>query len=164
MTTGLIERHRPRSPNDPLNQAQFAWAAAWRAACKHDGIPETARFAIFSDDNPFVQFVDAGARELFARIAEYQSGGYVGLTISPAAWAQTRRPRIDALISACRTEPSSDQLIERRRDRLEQHRETVLHESEQHADQGSDCEAAHPPHDGLCFQGVHAKTQPCQLG
>jgi hypothetical protein len=82
MTSGRIEPYRPRSPNDPLNQAAAVWAAAWRAACKHDRIAETAKFVVFSDDNPFVQFVDAAAREMFARIAEYQSGGYVGLTIN----------------------------------------------------------------------------------
>ena len=27
----------------------------WRAACRHDGIPEDTKFAIFSDDNPFAK-------------------------------------------------------------------------------------------------------------
>lgn len=77
--SGRIERHRPTSPNDPINQALFAWRQAFRAACRHDGMPEDTRFAVFSDDNPFARFVDAAARELIARRAEYAAGGYVGL-------------------------------------------------------------------------------------
>ena len=79
--SGRIERHRPGSANDPLNQAAEVWRRAYAAACKHDGIAADAKFAVFSDGNPFVQFVDKAAAELFARIREYRAGGYVGLKI-----------------------------------------------------------------------------------
>ena len=79
--SGRIERHRPNSPHDPLNQAAEVWRRAYRSACKHDGLPEDTQFAVFSKDNPFVQFVDKAAEEMFARKREYDAGGYVGLTM-----------------------------------------------------------------------------------
>lgn len=79
--SGRIERHRPHSPNDPLNQAAAVWRSAYRAARRHDGIDEDAKFAVFSDGNPFAQFVDKAAAELFQRRREYAAGGYIGLTI-----------------------------------------------------------------------------------
>ncbi len=39
------------------------WAAAYKSACKYDGIPEDSKFSVFSDDNPFVLFVDKAYRE-----------------------------------------------------------------------------------------------------
>ena len=57
------------------------WVAAYKAACKHDGIPEDSKFSIFSDDNPFVPFVDKVYQEMCAMITEYKAGGYVGLKI-----------------------------------------------------------------------------------
>jgi hypothetical protein len=79
--SGRIERHRPRNPNDPLNQAAFAWRRAYEAACKHDGIPVGAKFAAFSAGNPFAPFVDRAAAEYFACKREYEAGGYVGLQL-----------------------------------------------------------------------------------
>lgn len=79
--SGRIEAYRPKSANDPLNQAAAVWRAAYSAACRHDKIPEDIKFAVFSDQNPFVQFVDKAAKELFARRQEYAAGGYVGLEI-----------------------------------------------------------------------------------
>lgn len=79
--SGRIERHRPRNPNDPLVRAAFAWRRAFEAACKHDGIAADSKFAVFSDSNPFAQFVDIAAREYMARKAEHAAGGYVGLRI-----------------------------------------------------------------------------------
>ena len=79
--SGRIEAHRPKSANDPLNKAAFVWRRAYQAALKHDGLPEDAKFAVFSDSNPFVQFVDLAAKEMFARKREYDAGGYVGLQI-----------------------------------------------------------------------------------
>jgi len=57
------------------------WAAAYKSACKHDGIPEDSKFSVFSDDNPFVPFVDKAFQEMCAMMTEYKAGGYVGLTI-----------------------------------------------------------------------------------
>lgn len=79
--SGRIEAHRPRSKHDPLNQAALAWRSAYRAACRHDDLPEDTQFAVFSKGNPFVQFVNRGAMEFAERMREYQTGGYVGLTI-----------------------------------------------------------------------------------
>lgn len=79
--SGRIEAHRPRSAKDPINQAAEVWRRAYRAACRHDGMPEDTRFAVFSGGNPFVQFVDRAAAELFARQREYAAGGYVGLEL-----------------------------------------------------------------------------------
>jgi len=36
----------------------------WRAACRHDGIPEDTKFAIFSDANPFAKEHNKWARML----------------------------------------------------------------------------------------------------
>jgi len=58
------------------------WISAYKAACKHDGIPEDSKFSVFSDDNPFVPFVNKAYEEYCTMKREYQSGGYVGLTIS----------------------------------------------------------------------------------
>ncbi len=80
-----ISKHSGRIEIRPglkaIADAKAAWHAAYRSACKHDGIPEDSKFTIFSDDNPFNQFVDAGFKEYCARVNEYQSGGYIGLRI-----------------------------------------------------------------------------------
>lgn len=78
--SGRIERHR-NSKHDPLAQAAWAWKRAYQAACEHDGIPTDSKFVVFSDGNPFRQFVDKAANEYFARRREYEAGGYVGLQI-----------------------------------------------------------------------------------
>ena len=57
------------------------WAAAYRSACKHDNIPGGSKFVVFSDDNPYIIYIDKAYREYCNMIAEYQSGGYVGLTL-----------------------------------------------------------------------------------
>lgn len=57
------------------------WAAARASACRHDGIPADAKFAVFSDNNPFVVFSDKAASMYFEAVQTYQSGGYVGLQI-----------------------------------------------------------------------------------
>ena len=55
------------------------WAAAYQSACKHDNIPSNSKFTVFSDNNPFTPFVDKAYTEYCNMIAEYQTGGYVGL-------------------------------------------------------------------------------------
>ena len=76
--TGRIEIHPGLRA---IANAKFAWQQAHKSACKHDGIPENSKFSVFSVDNPFVKFVDAGYREYCARVTEYKSGGYVGLKL-----------------------------------------------------------------------------------
>jgi hypothetical protein len=79
--SGRIEQHRPLSSKDPLNQIAAAWRSAYRAACRHDGMPEDTKFAVFSGGNPFVQFVDRAAQMLMDARREYAAGGYVGLSM-----------------------------------------------------------------------------------
>ena len=60
---------------------QATYKAAWVSACKHDNIEPTASFVVFSDDNPFVPFYEKGLSEYQKAVAEYQAGGYIGLSI-----------------------------------------------------------------------------------
>ena len=64
-----------------VDAARFVHRRAFEAACRHDGIDPSAPFVVFSDKNPFVQFVNSAWAEYCARRSEYQSGGYVGLTM-----------------------------------------------------------------------------------
>lgn len=62
--------------------AAHTYQAVWQSACKHDGIAPDSKFIVFSDSNPFLQFLAPAMREYQSRMAEYQAGGYVGLQIS----------------------------------------------------------------------------------
>lgn len=68
-----------------------AWKSTFAAACKHDGISEHATFAVFSQDNPFVVFVNKGHEEYVRCLSEYQAGGYVGLSLSAGDNRSTTR-------------------------------------------------------------------------
>jgi hypothetical protein len=61
--------------------AAAAYRSAWEAACKHDGIDPDSKFVVFSDDNPFVQFIDPALRHYIETRDAYQAGGYVGLNL-----------------------------------------------------------------------------------
>ena len=74
-----------------MNIAAEVWRRAYRAACRHDGMPEDTKFAVFSKENPFRPFVDIAAGEFFARKREYDAGGYVGLEMRTAT-AGMKRP------------------------------------------------------------------------
>ncbi len=68
-----------------LKAVQAAADAArriWKQACEHDGIDPASSFVVFSDDNPYVKWHGLAMTEYWARIREYQSGGYVGLRIA----------------------------------------------------------------------------------
>lgn len=62
--------------------ARDVYHRVWFSACNYDDIPVNSSFVVFSEDNPFVFYVDKAYQELIKRIAEYQNGGYVGLRIS----------------------------------------------------------------------------------
>jgi len=65
--------------------ARDVYHRVWFSACNYDDIPVNSRFVVFSEDNPFVFYVNKAYQELIQRISEYQSGGYVGLRISGCA-------------------------------------------------------------------------------
>ena len=62
--------------------ARDVYHRVWFSACNYDDIPVNSSFVVFSDDNPFVFYVNKAYQELISRISEYQNGGYVGLRIS----------------------------------------------------------------------------------
>jgi len=56
-------------------------SSAYRAACKHDEMPEDTVFAVFSDDNPFMPYIGRALdqyREMASNVAAH---GYEGLRI-----------------------------------------------------------------------------------
>ncbi len=61
--------------------AAAAYRSAWESACKHDGIEPDVRFVVFSDGNPFVQFIGPALQRYRETKAAYEAGGYVGLRI-----------------------------------------------------------------------------------
>jgi hypothetical protein len=63
--------------------ATLAWARkrVWQDACKHDDIPPNSSFVVFSEDNPFVRFINLIQKRLNEAEAAYAAGGYVGLTM-----------------------------------------------------------------------------------
>ena len=60
---------------------QATYKAAWVSACNYDEIDPLSSFVVFSDNNPFVPFYEKGLTEYRRAVMEYQSGGYVGLSI-----------------------------------------------------------------------------------
>jgi hypothetical protein len=58
------------------------WLSAYKAACKYEDITEDAKFVIFSDDNPFLPFIDRAYIQYCEMKLEYQAGGYVGLSLT----------------------------------------------------------------------------------
>lgn len=61
--------------------AAAAHRKVWESACKHDGIDPDAKFVVFSDDNPFTQFLGPALQLYQETKAAYEAGGYVGLTM-----------------------------------------------------------------------------------
>ena len=72
---------------DPKHAAKHLAAMAgtvrqlWKQACQHDGIDPSASFVVFSDGNPYRGFYNSAVEELMRDSADYQAGGYVGMTI-----------------------------------------------------------------------------------
>jgi len=62
--------------------ARDVYHKVWFSACNYDNIPVNSNFVVFSEDNPFVFYINKAYQELIKRIDEYQNGGYVGLKIS----------------------------------------------------------------------------------
>ena len=78
-----ISKHSGRIEVRPalraIADAKATWLSAFNAACRHDGIPEGSKFVEFSEDNPFLPYVDK-AYEIYCEMKRvYQVGGYVGL-------------------------------------------------------------------------------------
>jgi len=74
--SGRIEVEKGRQA---VAEAAAAYRSIWESACKHDGIDPAARFVVFSDDNPFVQFLGPALTRYRGTKAAYEAGGYVGL-------------------------------------------------------------------------------------
>ena len=53
----------------------------WQKACEFDNIPVDSKFVEFSEGNKFIPFYNNVMRQYFEAVAEYQAGGYVGLTM-----------------------------------------------------------------------------------
>ena len=65
-----------------IQALEYTRRRLWESACRHDDIEPDSGFVAFSDDNPFVEFmepVDTQLREAYA--ACQPGGGYVGLRI-----------------------------------------------------------------------------------
>lgn len=76
--SGRIE---PKKGLEAVDEAGRVWKAAYQSALKFDDMPEDTKFAVFSDNNPFVQFISLAFEEYNKRIQEYKAGGYVGLRL-----------------------------------------------------------------------------------
>lgn len=70
--------------------AREVYHRVWFSACNYDDIPVNSSFVVFSEDNPFVFYVNKAYQELIKRIVEYQNGGYVGLKISGCTKAERK--------------------------------------------------------------------------
>ena len=64
-----------------LDSIRFTVRSVWMSACRHDGIDPSESFVEFSNDNPFVPYYEKALTTYNKTMAEYQAGGYVGLTI-----------------------------------------------------------------------------------
>jgi len=53
-----------------ITEAMATWRLAYARACRHDGIEPTAKFAVFSTDNPHIAEVNQGAEQYFALLAD----------------------------------------------------------------------------------------------
>ncbi len=54
----------------------------WAKCCEHDGIEPSAKFVVWSDDNPYVKFYNQAYRQLQEARQQYADGGYVGLSLT----------------------------------------------------------------------------------
>ena len=81
----MITKHSGRIEVKPalriIEGVRQAWLSAYKSACRHDGISEDSKFTIFSNDNPFVPFVDRAYEQYCEMKKQYNAGGYIGLTI-----------------------------------------------------------------------------------
>jgi len=79
---GFTGRIDPKLAKKTLQTHANTVRAVWAKACEHDGIDPAASFVVFSDDNPFAQFVNIAQRNYQTDLAEYQAGGYIGLKLA----------------------------------------------------------------------------------
>jgi len=77
---GFVEQERLGSIA-AVEDMLVAASSAFRAACRHDDIPEDTTFAVFSDENPFVPFLERALVEYRKMAANVAVHGYEGLRI-----------------------------------------------------------------------------------
>lgn len=53
----------------------------WEKSCEHDEIDPTAKFVVFTDDNPYIPFYNRALLQYREARQQFADGGYVGLTI-----------------------------------------------------------------------------------
>lgn len=75
-----------------LEDLSSACKSAYAAACKHDGIPLDTKFAVFSENNPFVPFINGGMTEYMQAKQDYFNLGYCGMTIKNGRAHLYKRP------------------------------------------------------------------------
>ena len=76
----FVERERVgsiRAVHDMLLTAREVYGSALR----HDGLPADTRFAVFSDDNPFVPFYERAMGQYQEMAQACAAHGYVGLSL-----------------------------------------------------------------------------------
>jgi hypothetical protein len=92
LLSGFIETER-ESGIRFLQDLSAACRAAYRAACKFDGLAEDVESAIFSDENPFVMFYDKGMKDYFRSLEEYRTLGYCGMSMKDGRAQLYKRQR-----------------------------------------------------------------------
>jgi hypothetical protein len=76
-----MQKRLNKQAQEYIGQMAFAVRCLWEKACDHDQIPHDTKFAVFSDDNPFMPFYNRALTQYQDARAQYAAGGYVGLTI-----------------------------------------------------------------------------------
>jgi hypothetical protein len=76
----FVERER-KSGLEYIADLQATVRQIYQSACKHDGLPEDTKFAIFSKDNPFVPFYEKAISQSRDAMREYSEHGYCGMQI-----------------------------------------------------------------------------------
>lgn len=78
---GFTGRTDHRINNKVIQDWANTYQAAWKSACEHDDIDPVGRFVVFSNDNPYAQFIDKAREEYYRAIQDSINFGYVGLTL-----------------------------------------------------------------------------------
>ena len=80
-----ISKHTGRIEVKPalktLDSIRVTIRSAWVSACKYDKVDPSELFVEFSDENPYIKFYEKALIEYQRTMAEYQSGGYIGLRL-----------------------------------------------------------------------------------
>jgi hypothetical protein len=89
--TEFIARERDASADYVATLANTA-RAAWRSACRHDGVDPASPFVTFSADNPFAPYVDKARTQLAEAVAAAGAFGYAGMRIGAGGRAELFKP------------------------------------------------------------------------